>query len=320
MSTSNAQRPLRLVILDGRTTNPGDLSWEPIARHGELTIYETTAPSELIERTQDADIVITNSTKLNAAFFDATPQLLGVMVLSTGFNAVDTDAARSHNIPVCNVPAYSTTAVAQGVFALLLELTNRTGHHATAVRSGRWSSSPDFCFWDGNLIDLAGLTLGIIGLGRIGRAVAAIGQAFGMNILVNRHQLHPDSVDLDTLLTQSDVVSLHCPLTPTTRGLMNAARLAQMKPTAYLINTARGSLIDETALAAALQHGKLAGAGLDVLSQEPPPPDNPLLSAPNCIVTPHLSWASRQTRDRLIQIVGENIAALLTHQPQNVVN
>jgi glycerate dehydrogenase len=313
-------RPLRLVILDGRTTNPGDLSWERIAQYGELIVYDHTDPSELADRTHNADIVITNSTKLNADFFATASNLKGVMVLSTGFNAVDTVAARSQGIPVCNVPAYSTAAVAQGVFALLLELTNRTGHHAAAVRSGRWSDSQDFCFWDGNLIDLAGLTLGIVGCGRIGSAVATIGQAFGMNLLITHRQPRHDTVDLNTLLAQSDVVSLHCPLSSETRGLINAERLARMKPTAYLINTARGGLIDEAALAAALHDGRLAGAGLDVLSSEPPPRDNPLLTAPRCIVTPHLSWASQQTRDRLITIVADNIAALLNGQLQNVVN
>lgn len=310
----------RLVILDGRTTNPGDLLWDPIAQYGDLMVYDTTEPSQVMERTKNADIVITNSTKLNSEFFAIAPALRGVMVLSTGFNAVDTVAARLRNIPVCNVPSYSTAAVAQGVFALLLELTNSTGHHAAAVRSGRWSVSSDFCFWDGNLIDLAGLTLGIVGFGRIGRAVAKIGQAFGMKLLITQRQPTPDSVDLDTLVAKSDVVSLHCPLNPDTRGLINAARLAQMKQTAYLINTARGGLIDEMALAHVLHNGGLAGAGLDVLSQEPPPVDHPLLTAPNCIVTPHLSWASRQSRQRLIAQVADNIAALLAGQPQNVVN
>lgn len=310
----------RIVILDGRTTNPGDLSWQPIAQYGELTVYEETSSHELAERLQRADIVITNSTKLNAETLANATHLQGIMVLSTGFNAVDTVAARAHNIPVCNVPAYSTAAVAQGVFALLLELTNRTGHHAAAVQAGRWSQSNDFCFWDGKLIDLAGLTLGIVGYGRIGSAVATIAQAFGMSLLIHRRQPTPSSVDLETLLTQSDVVSLHCPLNEQTRHLINESCLALMKPTAYLINTARGGLIDEAALSAALRANKLAGAGLDVLSSEPPTPDNPLLNAPNCIITPHLSWASQSTRQRLINIVAENLAALLDGKAQNVVN
>ena len=310
----------RIVILDGRTTNPGDLSWQPIAQYGELTVYEETSSHELAERLQRADIAITNSTKLNAETLANATHLQGIMVLSTGFNAVDTVAARAHNIPVCNVPAYSTAAVAQGVFALLLELTNRTGHHAAAVQAGRWSQSNDFCFWDGKLIDLAGLTLGIVGYGCIGSAVATIAQAFGMSLLIHRRQPTPSSVDLETLLTQSDVVSLHCPLSEQTRHLMNESRLALMKPTAYLINTARGGLIDEAALSAALRANKLAGAGLDVLSSEPPTPDNPLLNAPNCIITPHLSWASQSTRQRLINIVAENLAALLDGKAQNVVN
>lgn len=317
--TSFTDRP-RIVILDGRTTNPGDLSWEPIAQYGDLSVYEETSPDELADRLQNTDIVITNSTKLKNDDLANATHLKGIMVLSTGFNAIDTIAARSYNIPVCNVPAYSTSAVAQGVFALLLELTNRTGHHADAVRAGRWSRSQDFCFWDGKLVDLAGLTLGIVGYGQIGSAVATIGQAFGMSLLINRSKPTQDSVDLETLLTQSDVVSLHCPLNDQTQHLMNASRLSLMKPTAYLINTARGGLIDETALTVALEEAKLAGAGLDVLSSEPPPPDNPLLHAPNCIITPHLSWASQTTRQRLIGIVADNIAALLSGTSQNVVN
>jgi glycerate dehydrogenase len=288
--------------------------------YGNLSVYDETSPNELVERLQNADIVITNSTKLKADALANATHLKGIMVLSTGFNAIDTVAARSHNIPVCNVPAYSTSAVAQGVFALLLELTNRTGHHADAVRAGRWSRSRDFCFWDGKLIDLAGLTLGIVGYGRIGSAVAKIGQAFGMSLLINRRQPTHDSVDLEILLAQSDVVSLHCPLNNETWYLMNASRLSLMKPTAYLINTARGGLIDETALAAALGEAKLTGAGLDVLSSEPPSQDNPLLHAPNCVITPHLSWASQTTRQRLIEIVADNIAALLGGAAQNVVN
>lgn len=311
---------LRITVLDGRTTNPGDVSWEPIAQHGKLRVYEETGPDELAARLQDTDIAITNGTKLTADDLAKATHLKGIMVLSTGYNAIDIAAAKSHNIPVCNVPAYSTSAVAQGAFSLLLELTNRTGHHADAVREGRWARSQDFCFWDGKLIDLSGLTLGIVGYGQIGSAVAKIGQAFGMSVLINRSKPAEDSVDIDTLLKQSDVVSLHCPLNDQTQNLINASRLSLMKPTAYLINTARGGLIDEAALSQALKEARLAGAGLDVLSSEPPSADNPLLQAPNCIITPHLSWASQNTRQRLIGIVAENISALLNGAAQNVVN
>jgi glycerate dehydrogenase len=255
----------------------------------------------------------------------ALPKLRLISVLATGVNVVDVAAAKAQGITVCNVPAYSTPGVAQAVFALLLELTNRTGHHSDSVHAGRWSAGPDFSYWDGTLVELAGLTLGVVGYGAIGSAVAAVGRAFGMQILGNRRSAQgpiPDGgefVTLDRLFQESDVVTLHCPLTPQTAGLVDATRLAQMKPTAYLINTARGPLVQESHLLDALQAGRLAGAGLDVLSVEPPAPDHPLLRAPNCVITPHIAWATRAARQRLIAQSAANIAAFLGGAPVNVV-
>ena len=314
----------RLVVLDGFTTNPGDLSWEPLERLGELNLYART-PLELVaERLAGADVVFTNKTRLTAADLDAAPQLRGIGMLSTGHDVVDGAAAAARGVPLCNVPEYSTASVAQAVFALLLELTNRTGHHASLVRQGRWSAGPDFAFWDGSLTELAGLRFGVVGLGRIGLAVAAIARAFGMEVLAHRRQ--PISaegvtgVDLPTLLASCDVVSLHCPLTPQTRGLIDAERIALMKPGALLINTGRGPLVNEADLAAALHSGRLGGAGLDVLSLEPPDPTNPLLQAPNCVITPHIAWATRSARQRLIEAAAANAAAILAGAPQSVVN
>jgi len=247
-----------------------------------------------------------------------------ISVLATGVNVVDLDAARARGITVCNVPGYSTPHVAQTVFALLLELTNRPAEHAAAVRAGDWSACPDFCFWRGELVELAGRTLGLVGYGAIAQAVTAIGRAFGMRVLASRRSAATAEAgvtftDIDTLFRESDVLSLHCPLTPETAGLVNAARLATMKPTAYVINTARGGVIVEQDLAAALNEGRIAGAGLDVLSVEPPPADNPLLTAKNCLITPHIAWASRASRERLIVATAENIRGFLAGTPQNVV-
>jgi len=314
----------RLVVLDGFTTNPGDLSWEPLERLGELTVYARTPPELVAERLAGADVVFTNKTRLTAADLDAAPQLRGIGMLSTGHDVVDGAAAAARGVPLCNVPEYSTASVAQAVFALLLELTNRTGHHAALVRQGRWSAGPDFAFWDGSLTELAGLRFGVVGLGRIGLAVAAIARAFGMEVLAHRRQ--PISaegvtgVDLPTLLVSCDVVSLHCPLTPQTRGLIDAERIALMKPGALLINTGRGPLVNEADLAAALHSGRLGGAGLDVLSLEPPEATNPLLHAPNCVITPHIAWATRSARQRLIEAAAANAAAILAGAPQSVVN
>jgi glycerate dehydrogenase len=317
--THPSPRP-RLVVLDGHTTNPGDLSWAPLEALGELTVHGRTPREQVAERIAAADVVLTNKTRLDTEALAAAPRLRGIAVLATGHDVVDGGAARRLGIPVCNVPEYGTASVAQAVFALLLELTNHTGHLAVAVRQGRWSSSPDFCFWDEPLVELAGLTFGVVGHGRIGDAVARIARAFGMEVLSHRRQAQPGDVDLDTLLAQSDVVSLHCPLTPHTLGLLNAERLARLRPGALLLNTARGALVEEEALVDALQIGHLGGAALDVLCVEPPGPDHPLLRAPRCVITPHVAWASRAARHRLIEATATNVEALLAGSPIHVVN
>jgi glycerate dehydrogenase len=313
---------MRITILDGHTTNPGDLSWEPLERLGSLSVHDRTAAADIVARATAADVVLTNKTPLTRETIAALPQLECIGVLATGYNIVDVAAARERGIPVCNVPEYGTPNVAQATFALLLELTNRVGRHAELVRAGRWSSCPDFCFWEGELVELSGLTLGIVGYGRIGRAVATVGRAFGMRIVAARRGRgdDPECVDFDTLLRESDVVSLHCPLTPETREIIDATALAKMKPTAFLINTSRGPLVNEAALAAALNAGQIAGAGLDVLAVEPPPATNPLLAARNCVITPHVAWATREARRRLIACTAENLRAFVVGTPQNVVN
>ena len=316
---SPSPRP-RLVLLDGYTSNPGDLDWEPLERLGDLTVYERTAADQVVERIAAADVVLTNKTRLDAASLASAPALRGVVVLATGFDVVDGAAARRLGLPVCNVPEYGTQSVAQAVFALVLELTNHTGSLATSVRQGRWSAGPDFCYWDQPLIELAGLTFGIVGMGRIGAAVARIAEAFGMRVLSLRRSPDPTSVPLDQLLRQSDVVSLHCPLRPETQGLIDAAHLGRMKPGALLINAGRGALVNEVDLVAALASGHLGGAGLDVLSLEPPRADHPLLSAPNCLITPHVAWATQAARRRLIAVSAGNVAALLAGRPLHVVN
>lgn len=310
-----------IVILDGFTANPGDISWAAIEALGNCKIYDRTGEADVVARAADADIVLTNKTLITQKSLAALPRLRYIGVLATGYNTVDVQAAQQRGILVCNVPEYSTPNVTQAVFALLLELTNRTGHHSQTVHEGRWSASPDFCYWDGELVELAGRTLGIVGYGRIGKAVAAVGRAFGMQILAHRRTASddPQFVSLDRLLSESDVVSLHCPLVPDTKELINAARLAQMKPSAFLINTARGALIHEPDLAAALNAERIAGAGLDVLSVEPPLASNPLLSARNCVLTPHVAWATRNARLRLLEVTAANIRSYLLNRPQNVI-
>ena len=316
---------MNIVVLDGFTLNPGDLDWKELHSLGPCAIYDRTPPAEVLRRAAKAEILLTNKTDLTARTIRQLPQLKYIGVLATGTNVVDLAAARARGIPVANVPAYGTKSVAQMTFALLLELTQHTGHHARTVREGRWTRSEDFCYWDFPLLELDGLTLGIVGYGRIGRAVSDLGAAFGMKVLA----YHPRActaaagvrfVELDPLFAESDVVSLHCPLTPQTANLVNAQRLALMKPTAFLLNTSRGPLVDETALADALNSGRIAGAGLDVLSIEPPRADNPLLTARNCLITPHLAWGTRAARSRLLKIAVENVRAFLRGQPQNVVN
>lgn len=310
-----------IVILDGFTANPGDISWAAIEALGNCKIYDRTGEADVVARAADADIVLTNKTLITQKSLAALPRLRYIGVLATGYNTVDVQAAQQRGILVCNVPEYSTPNVTQAVFALLLELTNRTGHHSQTVHEGQWSASPDFCYWDGELVELAGRTLGIVGYGRIGKAVAAVGRAFGMQILAHRRTASddPQFVSLDRLLCESDVVSLHCPLVPDTKELINAATLAQMKPSAFLINTARGALIHEPDLAAALNAERIAGAGLDVLSVEPPLASNPLLSARNCVMTPHIAWATRNARLRLLEVTAANIRSYLLNRPQNVI-
>lgn len=318
--------PDSLVILDAFTANPGDLSWAALEALAPCRIHDRTAAEDIVPRAGDATLVLTNKTPLTTATLAALPRLRYVGVLATGFNVVDAAAARARGIVVTNVPGYGAPSVAQAVFALLLELTHRVGHHAEAVRAGRWSACPDFCFWDSPLVELSGRTLGIVGFGQIGRAVARIAAAFGMHVIATRRDGQPgredgvEFVDVDALFRHADVISLHCPLTPQTQDLVNAARLATMKPTAFLINTGRGALVVEHDLAAALDTGRIAGAALDVLSVEPPPHDHPLLRAKNCLITPHSAWATREARARLIEIATENVRAFLDGAPQNAVN
>jgi glycerate dehydrogenase len=318
--------PPRIVVLDGKTLNPGDLGWEALEQLGTCVIHDRTPPELVVERAAGAQILLTNKTPVTAGDIAQLSSLAYIGVLATGFNIVDVEAARRQGIPVTNVPAYSTMAVAQLVFAHLFNLTHRIGHHTRAVAGGRWSSSPDFSFWDFPLLEIDGLTMGILGFGRIGGAVARVARAFGMNVLAHGPgsggggDAGVQHVGLDELFKAGDVVTLHCPLTDETRGLVNASRLASMKRSALLINTSRGPLIDEPALAGALAGGIIAGAGLDVLSVEPPPSDHPLLRAPNCFITPHIAWATTAARRRLMAGVAANIQAFLAGQPVNVVN
>jgi glycerate dehydrogenase len=315
---------MNIVVLDGYTLNPGDLSWSELESLGACRIFARTAAEQIIERARDAQILLTNKTELTRNHISELKSLKYIGITATGTNIVDLEGAREHNVTVTNVPAYGTHSVAQTTFALLLELTHRAGHHAREVRAGRWSSSLDWSFWDGSLIELAGLTMGIIGLGQIGAAVANLAVAFGMNTVAFTRSTRalPDRVkrmDLEQLLRISDVVSLHCPLTADTRQLINRERLKLMKPTAFLLNTSRGGLVEEEALAEALNTGRIAGAGLDVLSKEPPPIENPLLQAKNCIITPHFAWATKAARARLLNVAVANLRSFLAGQPQNTV-
>ena len=315
----------KIVVLDGYALNPGDLDWSGLEAIGECTFYDRTPPEETISRAQGAEIVLTNKTLLARDEIEALPSLKYIGILATGFNTVDLDSANELKITVTNIPTYGTDSVAQMAFALLLSLTQRVDHHARTVREGRWTSCPDFCYWDYPLIELAGLKMGIVGFGRIGRATGKLAQAFGMQVLAYDTIKIPatdgiEVVDLDTLFRNSDVVSLHCPLTPETEKLVNRERLAVMKETAFLINTSRGPLVDGAALAVALKENQIAGAALDVLEIEPPPADNPLLRAKNCLVTPHIAWATRSARRRLLNTAVQNVKAFVAGAPQNVVN
>lgn len=314
---------MRICVLDGYTTNPGDLSWDWLASIGEYTVYDRT-PAELIEeRTKDCEIIITNKTPLRKELLQKLDKVKYIGLQSTGYNIVDWEYCKEKGIPVCNVPTYSTSAVAQLTFALILEHTNAAALHSASVHSGEWSACSDFCYWKTPLSELDGKTLGIIGFGKIGKAVAKIAAAFGMNILVSTNHPAPfDGVQFcekDELLAKSDFVSLHCPLTSSTEEMVNAEFLSKMKKTAILINTSRGQVINENDLAYALKNGIIAGAGLDVLSVEPPKADNPLFGLSNCFITPHIAWAGFETRERLMSVVRENLEAFLNGKPQNVV-
>lgn len=311
---------MKIVVLDGYTENPGDLSWGPLQELGELTVYDRTPPEAVLERIGDAEAIYTNKTVLSRELIQAMPSVRFIGVLATGYNVVDVQAARERGIVVCNIPTYGTDAVAQYVFALLLELCHRVAHHAQAVQEGRWTACPDFCFWDYPLIELSGKTMGIVGYGRIGQRTAQIARAFGMQVLAyDAFVKAEECVPLDELLERSDVVSLHCPLFPETKHIIRGETIARMKDGAILINTSRGPLVDEAALREALTSGKLYGAAVDVVSTEPVQPDNPLLGLENCLITPHIAWAPRESRQRLMDIAVENLRCFLRGAPQNVV-
>lgn len=308
---------MKIVVLDGYGLNPGDLSWEGMQALGELTVYDRTTPAELLERSAGAEVLVTNKTVITAEDMAALPDLKYIGVLATGYNIIDVKAAKERGIVVTNIPAYSTDSVAQMVFAQILNITQRVGHYAYANRHGRWANNPDFCYWDTNLTELHGKKMGIIGLGNTGKATARIAAAFGMQVCAYTSKPQPElpegirKMELDEIFRECDIVSLHCPLTPDTKELVNAKRLAAMKPTAILINTGRGPLVNEQELADALNRGVIAAAGLDVLSSEPPLYTNPLLTAKNCFITPHIAWATKEARVRLMDIAVENLKGYL---------
>ena len=317
---------MKIVILDGYTLNPGDISWEELKKMGDCQIFDRTPPALVVQRASDADILLTNKTPVSRRAIFQLENLKYIGVLATGYNIVDVEAASEKNIPVSNVPTYGTHSVAQMTIALILELTQHAGLHTDMVRKGHWSIAKDWCFWKQPLIELEGLTLGIVGYGRIGQMTGHLAAAFGMNVIATdpllpsaRHK-NVQIVNLDTLLSVSDFICLHCPLTPETEQMINSDKISLMKKTAYLVNTSRGQLVNERDLAKALNEGQIAGAGLDVLRVEPPPPDNPLLNAKNCLITPHIAWATKSARIRLMKVVVENIKAFLNNKPQNVVN
>jgi glycerate dehydrogenase len=316
---------MNIVVLDGFTLNPGDLNWDDLRVLGPCEVFDRTPLDQVETRAANAEVVLTNKTVLSRESILRLSGLKYIGVLATGTNVVDLATAQERGIPVTNVPAYGTRSVAQATFALLLELTNRVGSHAQTVRDGRWTKCADWCYWDSSLLELDGLTLGLVGFGRIGRAVAELAHAFGMQVIAHSPSIKnaPPFVrwaGLEEVFRESDVLSLHCPLTPQTRQLVNAERLRLMKPTALLLNTSRGPLVDESALAEALNAGRIAGAGLDVLSAEPPPATNPLLLAKNCLITPHNAWGTKAARSRLLRVAVENVRAFLAGQPTNVVN
>ena len=317
---------MKIVILDGHAVNPGDLSWDFLNKYGEVTVYERTPVEEVAKRIGDADIVLTNKSPITEENLEVCPNINLVSVLATGYNVVDCKATQKRGIPVCNVPDYGTAAVAQFTFAMLLDLCHKVAYHAQTVRDGKWCACPDFCYWDTPQMELAGKTMGIIGFGRIGRAVGKIAKAFGMNVIAyNRSQCTEGKaigsyVNLEELLSTADVISLHCPLTAENTGMINSETIAKMKDGAILINTARGPLIDEAAVAKALACGKLRAAACDVVSAEPMAENNPLKTAPNCIVTPHMAWAPIESRMRIQDCTERSIQAFLAGSPINTVN
>nr|WP_321377286.1 D-2-hydroxyacid dehydrogenase [uncultured Bacteroides sp.] len=314
---------MKIVVLDGYGMNPGDLSWDELKALGDCTIYDRTSAADVVARSKDADVILTNKVEINAEVIAALPELKYIGVTATGFNVVDVTAAKERGIVVTNTPAYSTISVAQMAFAHILNITQNVAHHSNEVKNGRWTNSEDFCFWDTPLTELSGLKLGIVGLGRTGMATARVAFGFGMSVCAytskSQLQLPPEikMMTKDEIFTECDIISLHCPLTEETRELVDAKRLASMKSTAILINTGRGSLINEQDLADALNKGVIYAAGLDVLSSEPPRADNPLLTAKNCFITPHIAWATKASRVRLMSIVVENIKAYSAGKPVN---
>ena len=317
---------MKIVILDGHAVNPGDLNWDFLDKYGELTVYERTPVDEVAARIGDADIVLTNKSPITEKILEVCPNIKLVCVLATGYNVVDCEATAKRGIPVCNVPDYGTAAVAQFTYALLLDLCHKVAHHAQTVRDGKWCDCPDFCYWETPQMELAGKTLGIVGFGRIGRAVGKIAKAFGMDVIAyNRSQCDEGKaigtyVSLEELLAKADIISLHCPLTAENTGMINADAISKMKDGAILINTARGPLVEEAAIAAALEDGKLRGFACDVISSEPMAKNNPLKSAPNCIVTPHMAWAPIESRKRIQDCTDRSIQAFLNGNPINTVN
>jgi glycerate dehydrogenase len=318
---------MKLVVLDGYTLNPGDLNWEGIKKFGDLEVHDRTPESLIVERCQGAEIIFTNKTPLREAVLSQLPELKYIGVLATGYNVVDVDYAKTRGIAVANVPGYGTASVVQMTFALLLELCQHVQSHSDSVRQGDWAVSPDFCYWNYPLIELEGKTIGIIGFGSIGQKVADIATAFGMNIMgfsrTRTDQSHRKNfkwAELNELLKESDVVSVHCPLFPETQGIINKDSLRLMKRTAFFLNTSRGPLMVDQDLADALNEGVIAGAGIDVLSVEPPSADNPLFKAKNCLITPHIAWATKEARSRLMGIAENNLSSFLNQKPINIVN
>lgn len=316
----------KIVILDGYTTNPGDLSWEPIAQLGDLEVYDRTPNNLILEQAQNANIVIVNKTKLDREQIGRLQNMKLICTLATGYNNINIEGANDLGVTVCNAVGYSTSSVAQHVFSLLLEITNQVALHNQSVQSGGWAKASDWCYWKQPLMELAGKTIGIYGFGKIGQQVAKIALAFGMKVIAHRKNMHQtpppniEYVSLERLFSESDVLTLHAPLSTENEGIVNAQNLSLMKSSAYLINTGRGGLVNELDLKTALLTGQIAGAGLDVLSTEPPPHDHPLIGIPNCLLTPHQAWATKESRQRLIKIVADNIKAFLSGKPQNVVN